>query len=109
MADLNYKDTGIVFQTGLSDPAADVSRVITAIEKQVHLGQLHMRPIHMLEERMEDSKISGEGDPHPKVFPPSFEMVTPGKKRTPRLAITPPESSSANFIDMSKEGWDTHL
>ena len=47
--------------------------LLTAIEKQVHLGRLHMS-------KTEGPRITGKGDTSSQVAPPSSKMVAGGKQ-----------------------------
>ena len=94
--------------------------LLTATEKQVHLGRLHMRPIqwHLKIKKKKKKKkknwrvpeiISREGYPYTKVPAPSLTMVARGRQCTSRPTITPSKTCSAIFTDASKEGWGAHL
>ena len=77
--------------------------LLTATEKQVHLGRLHMRPIqwHLKKKKKKNWRvpeiISREGYPSTKVPAPSLTMVARGRQCTSRPTITPSKTCSANF------------
>ena len=65
--------------------------LLTATEKQVHLGQLHMRPIQW---NLENQK---KGDLNPKIFPSTIKMVSSRGKCPTRSATTPTEPCSSDL------------
>ena len=88
----------------LSLPACPVRQfmsligLLTATEKQVHLGRLHMRPIQWhLKKALENTRITRKGDPTPQFPAPSFTMVATGRQRSHRPTITPNKACSANL------------
>ena len=88
----------------MSDPVCPVRKfmsligLLTATEKQVHLGRLHMRPIQWhLEKQLEGPRVTGKGDPGPQVPPPSSKVVAGGKQCATRSTITPSKTCSADL------------
>ena len=88
----------------LSDPVCPVQQfmsligLLTATEKQVHLGRQHMRPIQWhLEKQLEGPRITGKGDPGPQVPPPPSKVVAGGKQCATRSTITPSTTCSADL------------
>ena len=88
----------------MSDPVCSVRQfmsligLLTATEKQVHLGRLHMRPIQWhLEKQLEGTKITGKGDTSSHVPPPTSKVVAGGKQCASRSTITPAKTCSANL------------
>ena len=88
-------------QTLLSLPACPVRQfmsligLLTATEKQVHLGRLHMRPIqwHLKNNWRVPESLE-------KIFPlpaPSFTMVARRRQCASRLTVTPSKTCAANF------------
>ena len=72
--------------------------LLTATEKQVHLGRLHMRPIQWhLKKQLEGTRISREDYPSTKVPAPSFTVVARGRQCASRSTITPSKACSANI------------
>ena len=68
---------------------------LSATEKQIHLGRLHMGLIQWhLRLPVSLEKVI----PIPKVTPPSFKMVAPRRKCSSRPTIKPPQSCSANLF-----------
>ena len=48
--------------------------LLTATEKQVHVGQLHMRLIQWHHKhKLEGPRITGKGDPNPQVLAPPLQ------------------------------------
>ena len=69
--------------------------LLTATEKQVHLGRLHMRPTQWHE--LEGTRDNGKDHPHSKITPPTSSMVAGGKQCYYRSTITPSKTCSANL------------
>ena len=92
-----YAKTAI--PTGLPGPGIHVlDRLLTATEKQVHIGRLHMRPIQWhLKKQLEGTRITRKGDPNPQVPAPLFTMVAEGRRCIYRPTITPNKTWSANI------------
>ena len=95
--DLNRQDSESVNLSGVSGP---LTGLLTAKEKQVHLGRLHMKPI-----QWQGPRITGKGDTSSQVSPPWLEKsnVLPGQPlHTLKHALQ-------IFTEASKEGWGAHL
>ena len=106
----DYAKTAI--PTGLPGPGVHVlDRLLTATEKLVHLGRLHVRPIQWhLKNNWRVPESLEKGDPSPQVPAPPFTMVAEGRQCTYRPTITPNKTCSAKiFTDASIEGWGAHL
>ena len=71
--------------------------LLTATEKQVHLGRLHMRPIVASQKQLKDTRITRKGDPNSQVPAPSLTMVATGRQRSYRPTITPNKTYSATL------------
>ena len=70
--------------------------LLTATEKQVHLGRLHMRPIQWhLEKQLESTRITGKGDT--RSFHPPLKVVAGGKQCSSRSTITLTKTCSADI------------
>ena len=69
--------------------------LLTATEKQVPLGRLHMRVAP--QEALESPRISGKGDPNSEVSPPVPAVVDPRGKCPKGSALTPPATRSSNL------------
>ena len=72
--------------------------LLTATEKQVHLGRLHMRPIQWhLKKKLEGTRISGKDYPSTEVPAPALMMVASRRQGSSRPTFTPSKTCSANF------------
>ena len=70
--------------------------LLTATEKQVHLGRLHMRPIQWhLKKQLEDPRVTGENNTSPQINPSTSKVVAGGKQCAPRATFTPTKTCSA--------------
>ena len=69
--------------------------LLTATEKQVHLGPLHISGLHI--SSLEGTRITEKGDPNPQIPAPPFTMVAEGRQCTYRPTITPNITCSANI------------
>ena len=69
--------------------------LLTATEKQVHLGRLHMRPIQW--HLKNNWRIPEENYSPTQVSAPSLTMVARGKQCAPRPTFTPNKTCSANL------------
>ena len=87
----------------LSDPLCPVRQfmsligLLTATEKQVHLGRLHMRPIQWHLKNNWSPRVTGKGDPGPQIPPPPSKVVAGGKQCASGSTITPSKTCSANL------------
>ena len=86
-------------QSILSNPTCRVRTfmsligLLTATEKQVPLGRLHMRP----EKSVEDPGISGKRDPHSKI-PPSASPMVDQRDKCPSRPTSPPHASCSSDL-----------
>ena len=72
--------------------------LLTATEKQVHLGRLHMRPIQWhLKNNWRVPESLEKVIPVPNSLHPPLEVVAGGKQCASRSTITPPKTCSANL------------
>ena len=69
--------------------------LLTATEKQVHLGRLHMRPIQW--HLKNSTRVFREGYSFTKVPAPTLTMVARGKQCSPRSTFTPNKACSADI------------
>ena len=83
--------------------------LLTATEKQVHVGQLHMKLIQWHHKQLEGPRITGKGDPNPQVLAPPFTMMAEGRQCTYSPTITPNKHALQIITDASIEGWGTRL
>ena len=91
-------------RTLLSLPACLVRQLmsliglLTATEKQVHLGRLHMRPIQWhLKNNWRVPEIFRKGYPPTHVLAPPPTMVAGGRQCAPRTSLTPFATRSADI------------
>ena len=73
-------------------------RLLTATEKQVHLGQLHMRLIQWHHKQLEGPRITGKGDPNPQVLAPPFTMMAAGRQCPYSPTITPNKTDICRYL-----------
>ena len=83
--------------------------LLTATEKQVHLGRLHMRPIqwHLNNWRVPESleKVI----PVPRLLQPHLRWWLEESNVLPGQLLHPLKHALQIFTDASKEGWGAHL
>ena len=93
------QNTGNTVTTGLSGPAVHVSdRLLTATEKQVHLGLLRMRPIQWhLKIYWRVPESLKKGDSNSQVPAPPLTMVAKRRQCSHRSTIIPNKTCSANI------------
>ena len=105
------RDCETAIPTGLPGPGIHVlDRLLTATEKQVNLGRLHMRLIQWhLKNNWRVPESLEKGDPSPLVPAPPFAMVAEGRQCTYRPTITRNKHALQIFTDASIEGWGAHL
>ena len=76
LAGLNYQDSNNTVRSGVQS----LIGLLTATEKQVHLGRLpYEAETVALEQELEGTRITRKGDASPQVAPPSLKMVAGGK------------------------------
>ena len=71
--------------------------LLTATEKQVHLGRLHETHTVAPQKQLEGTRISGEDYPSTKVPASSLTMVARRRQGASRPTVTPSKTCSANF------------
>ena len=75
--------------------------LLTATEKQVHLGRLHETHTVASQKQVEGTRVTRKGDSNSQIIAPSSTVVAAGGQRSHRPTITPNKTS--------KEGWGAHL
>ena len=100
----------------LSLPACSVQQfmsligLITATEKQVHLGQLHMRPIQWhLKNHWRIPKSIEKVIPIPRSLHPHLQWWLQENNVLTGQPLHPIRHALQIFTDASKEGWGAHL
>ena len=84
--------------------------LLTANEKQVHLGQLHMRPIQWhLKNNWRVPESVEKVIPIPRSLHPHLKWWLEQRNVLPDQPLRPLKHSLQIFTDESKEGWGTHL
>ena len=103
-------------RTLLSLPACPVRQLmsliglLTATEKQVHLGQLHMRPIQWhLKNNWRVPESLEKVIPLPTSLHPHLQWWLVEDNVLQGQALHPLQHALQIFIDASKEGWGAHL
>ena len=71
--------------------------LLTATEKQVHLGRLHEAHSMASQKQLEDTGITRKSDPYTQISTSSFAMVAQGRQCPHRPTITPHATRSANL------------
>ena len=100
----------------LSDPVCPVRQfmsligLLTATEKQVHLGRLHMRPIQWhLKNNWRVPKSLDKVIPVPRSLHPHLRWWLEESNVLPGQPLHPLKHALQIFTDPSKEGWGAHL
>ena len=100
----------------LSDPVCPVRQfmsligLLTATEKQVHLGRLHMRPIQWhLKNNWRVPESLEKVIPVPKSLQPHLRWWLEESNVLLDQPLHPLKHALQIFTDASKEGWGTHL
>ena len=84
--------------------------LLTATEKQVHLGQLHMRPIQWhLKNNWRVPESLEKVIPIPRSLHPHLRWWLEESNVLPGQPLHPVKHALQIFTDASKEGWGTHL
>ena len=83
--------------------------LLTATEKQVHIGRLHMRPMVAIEEQLEGNRITRKGYTSPQTTPPSLKWWLEESNLLPGQPLHTLKHALQIFTDASKEGWGAHL
>ena len=103
-------------QTILSGPVRRVRQfmsligLLTATEKQVHLGRLHMRPIQWhLKNNWRVPESLEKVIPDPRLLHPHLRCWLEESNVLPGQPLHPLKHALQIFTDASKEGWGTHL
>ena len=76
--------------------------LLTATEKEVHLGRLHETHTVALEKQLEGTRISRKGDTRSLIAPPPPKVVAGGKQCASRSTITPTKTCSADIYRQIK-------
>ena len=100
----------------MSDPVCPVRQfmspigLLTATEKQVHLGRLHMRPIQWhLKNNWRVPESLDKVIPVPKSLHPHLRWWPEESSVLPGQPLHPLKYALQIFTDASKEGWGAHL
>ena len=107
--------TGKIFSilSGLVCPVRQFMSLIgllTATEKQVHLGRLHMRPIQWhLKNNWRVPESLEKVIPIPRSLHPHLRWWLEESNALPSQPLHPLKHALQIFTDASKEGWDAHL
>ena len=111
MAEPSGQNTGNTVTTGLSGLAVNVSdRLLTATEKQVHLGLLHMRPIQWhLKNNWRVPESLEKVIPIPRSLSPHLQWWLKEVNVLTGQPLHPIKHALQIFTDASKEGWGAHL
>ena len=84
--------------------------LLTATEKQVHLGQLHMRPIQWhLKNNWRVPESLEKVIPVPRLLHPHLRWWLEESNVLPGQPLHPLKHALQIFTDTSKEGWGAHL
>ena len=84
--------------------------LLTATEKQVRLGRLHVRPIQWhLKNNWRVPESLEKGDTRPQVTPPPLRWWLEESNVLPGQPLHPLKHALQIFTDASKEGWGAHL
>ena len=84
--------------------------LLTATEKQVHLGRLHMRPIQWhLKNNWRVPESLEKVMPVPRSLHPHLKWWLEESNVLPGQPLHPLKHALQIFTDASKEGWGTHL
>ena len=84
--------------------------LLTATEKQVHLGRLHMRPIQWhLKNNWRVPESLEKVIPVPRSLHPHFKWWLEESNVLPGQPLHPLKHALQIFTDASKEGWGAHL
>ena len=84
--------------------------LLTATEKQVHLGRLHMRPIQWhLKNNWRVPESLEKVTPVPRSFHPHLKWWLEESSVLPGQPLHPLKHPVQIFTDASKEGWGAHL
>ena len=84
--------------------------LLTATEKQVHLGRLHMRPIHWhLKNNWRVPESLEKVIPIPRSLHPHLKWWLEESNVLPGQPLHPLKHALQIFTDVSKEGWGAHL
>ena len=103
------ENTNTAVTTGLSGPTVHVLR-LTATEKQVHLGRLHMRPIQWhLKNNWRVPESLEKVIPLPRSLHPHLQWWLEESNVLQGQPLHPIKHALQIFTDASKEGWGAHL
>ena len=99
LADPTKQSTGDLVTTSLSGPETNVpDRSINCHRETSTVGQTaHETHTVASQEQLEGTRIPGKDNPHPKVTPPTPEMVAGGRQCGYRSTLTPTRTCSANL------------
>ena len=116
MAEPSRKYAKTAIPTGLPAPGIHVlNRFLTATEKQVHLGRLHMRPIQWHQKKNKKKKNWRVPESLEKVIPiprslhPHLQWWLKEDNVLTGQQLHPIKHALQIFTDASIEGWGAHL
>ena len=111
LAEPSGQNTGNAINTGLSGLAVHVLDRFIDSHRKTSSPRPTTYKTHTVASQKElgGTRVSGEGDPNPKVPAPPLTMVARGRQRSHRPTSTPNKTCSANFYRRIKEGWGAHL
>ena len=99
LADLNRQDIVNPVRSGVPGPEVHVPyRPANSHRKASPPGATSYEAHRVaLENQLEGTRVTGKGDTHSQVAPPSLKMVAGGKQCSSRSTITPSKTCSANL------------
>ena len=107
LAGLNNQDSVNPVRSGLF---MSLMGLLTATEKQVHLGRLHMRPIQWhLKNNWRVPESLEKGIPVPRLLHPHVKWLLEESNVLPDQPLHPLKHAVQIFTDASKERWGAHL
>ena len=83
--------------------------LLPAAEKQVHLGQLHMRPNSGISKQLEGTRVTRKGVSNTKILAPTLKWWLQEDNILTGLPLHPINHALQIFTDASTEGWGSHL
>ena len=99
LADLNRQDIVNPVRSGVPGPAVHVPYRPSNSHRETSPPGATSYEAHTvaLGKQLEGTRVTGKGDTHSQVAPPSLKMVAGGKQCSSRLTITPSKTCSANL------------
>ena len=107
---LPHTDTGTVPEKKIMELFMSLIGLLTATEKQVHLGRLHMRPIQWhLKSNWRIPESLEKVIPLPRSLHPDLRWWLKEDNVLTGQPLHPMQHALQIFTDTSKEGWGSHL